>query len=177
MLGRVWLFCDPIGWLTYQAPLSMGFPKARIPEWVAISSSRGSTQPSNWTLISCVSCIAGGFFHHWATCKWVWRGCYMCDELDLSTNTSLRPGTSITEQEVLTAGMPQSHCCHGLWCKGVTQRGQHWGVIDQKTSSKGTLWFQGCRECDHPAKILGHWVERWIKNHRITPQFLITAKN
>ena len=39
--------------------------QARILEWVAISSSRGSSQPRYWTCISCVSCIAGGFFIYW----------------------------------------------------------------------------------------------------------------
>ena len=33
-----------------------------IPEWVAMSSSRGSSWPWDQTPISCVSCIAGGFF-------------------------------------------------------------------------------------------------------------------
>ena len=40
-----------------QAPLSMRFP--RILEWVGIPFSRGSSQPSDWTL---VSCNAGRFF-------------------------------------------------------------------------------------------------------------------
>ena len=38
--------------------------QARILEWVAIPSSRGSSQPRVQT---CVSCIAGRFFTHWAT--------------------------------------------------------------------------------------------------------------
>ena len=33
-----------------------------IPEWVAMSSSRGSSWPWDQTPISCVSCTAGGFF-------------------------------------------------------------------------------------------------------------------
>ena len=36
-----------------------GILQARILEWVAISSSRGSSQPRDQTCISCVSCIAG----------------------------------------------------------------------------------------------------------------------
>ena len=36
--------------------------QARILEWVAISSSRGSSWSRDWTHISCASCIAGGFF-------------------------------------------------------------------------------------------------------------------
>ena len=35
----------------------------RILEWVAMPSSRGSSQPGNWTR---VSCIAGGFLTSWA---------------------------------------------------------------------------------------------------------------
>ena len=48
--------CSPPG------PSVHGIFPAKILEWVAISSSRGSPQPRDWTLISCVSCTAGGFF-------------------------------------------------------------------------------------------------------------------
>ena len=41
-----------------------GILQARIPEWVAISFSRGSSWPRNWTQ---VSCLAGRFFTNWAT--------------------------------------------------------------------------------------------------------------
>ena len=36
-----------------------GILQARLLEWVAMTSSRGSSQHRDWT---CVSCIAGGFF-------------------------------------------------------------------------------------------------------------------
>ena len=42
-----------------------GIFQARILEYVAISSSRGSSQPKDWTHISCVFCIAGRFFTCW----------------------------------------------------------------------------------------------------------------
>ena len=46
-----------------------GFPvhgilQARILEWLAISYSRGSSQPRDRTHVSCVSCIVGRFFTH-----------------------------------------------------------------------------------------------------------------
>ena len=41
--------------------------QARILKWVAIPSLRGSSQPRDQTCVSCVSCIVGGFFTHWAT--------------------------------------------------------------------------------------------------------------
>ena len=59
------ILCNP---LAYSLPGSYvhGIFQARIPEWVAISSSRGSSRPRAWTHISYVSCIAGRFFTCWA---------------------------------------------------------------------------------------------------------------
>ena len=45
-----------------QCPLFIGFSQTRILEWVAMPSSRGSSQPRRQTCISCDSSIAGGFF-------------------------------------------------------------------------------------------------------------------
>ena len=42
-----------------------GISQARTLEWVAISSSRGSSQPSG--CVSCVSCISKQTLYHWAT--------------------------------------------------------------------------------------------------------------
>ena len=41
-----------------------GILQARILEWVAISSSRGSSWPRDWTCISYVSCIGRQIFYH-----------------------------------------------------------------------------------------------------------------
>ena len=62
-LIRVRLCATP--WtVALQAPLSMGILQARILEWFAMPSSRGSSQPRGQTQ---VSCTAGGFFTIWAT--------------------------------------------------------------------------------------------------------------
>ena len=59
----VWIFATP--WtIALQAPLSMGILRARILEWVAMPSSRGSSQSRDWTQ---VSSIGGRFFIFWAT--------------------------------------------------------------------------------------------------------------
>ena len=52
--------------MDYSPPASSvhGILQARILEWVTIPFSRGSSGPSDQTLISC---IAGGFFTIWAT--------------------------------------------------------------------------------------------------------------
>ena len=65
-LSCFFIFATP--WtVAYQAPLSMGILQAKILKWVAMLSSRGSSQPRDQTHISCISCIAGKFFTHWPT--------------------------------------------------------------------------------------------------------------
>ena len=57
LLRRVQLSETP--WtIARQAPLPMGFPD----RWVATPSSRASSQPGDRTRVSCVFCIARGFF-------------------------------------------------------------------------------------------------------------------
>ena len=54
--------CDPMD-CSPPASSVHGIFQARILEWIAISFSRGSSQPRNRTQ---VSCIAGRFFTNWA---------------------------------------------------------------------------------------------------------------
>ena len=56
MLGDP-MHCSPPGSSAH------GILQARILEWAAMPSSRGSSQPRNWTHVSYVSCIAGRFFN------------------------------------------------------------------------------------------------------------------
>ena len=65
VLSHVQLFCDP---MDYNLPGSSvhGILQARVLEWVAISSSRGSSWPRDLTWVSDVSCI-GRFFTTCAT--------------------------------------------------------------------------------------------------------------
>ena len=49
--------CDSMDCITPGSSVH-GIFQARILEWVAISSSRGSSQPTDRTRVSCVSCIA-----------------------------------------------------------------------------------------------------------------------
>ena len=55
--------------MDYRPPDSSvhGILQARILEWVASSSSRGSSQPRDRTRVSCVSCIGWWILCHWAT--------------------------------------------------------------------------------------------------------------
>ena len=56
-LSRVWL-CGLMDHIVH------GILQTSILEWVAVPFSRGSSQPRDWTQ---VTCIAGGFFTVWAT--------------------------------------------------------------------------------------------------------------
>ena len=51
------------------------FP-ARIMEWIAISSSRGSTWPKDWSCVSCISCIGRRILYPWATSEVLCRWCF-----------------------------------------------------------------------------------------------------
>ena len=42
-----------------------GILQAKILEWVAMPSSRGSSWPSNWTQVTYVSCIGRRVLYHW----------------------------------------------------------------------------------------------------------------
>ena len=55
--------CDP---MDYSPPSSSvhGILQARIREWVAMSSSRGSSRPKDWTHISFVYCIGSWVLYH-----------------------------------------------------------------------------------------------------------------
>ena len=50
--------CDPMNYTVH------GILQARILEWIAVPFSRGSSQPRDWTQ---VSCFAGKFFTNWTT--------------------------------------------------------------------------------------------------------------
>ena len=79
-------FCDPM-YYSPPGPSVHGFLQARILEWVAMASSRGSSQHRDQTQ---VSCIAGRFFYHprhqGSLCKciciymyiYMYRFTYMC---------------------------------------------------------------------------------------------------
>ena len=60
--------CDPVDYSPPGFPVHE-IPQARVLEWVAISFSRGSSQPRDRTQ---VSCIAGGFFTIWAAREAMW---------------------------------------------------------------------------------------------------------
>ena len=61
VFSHVWHFCNPLDCKLTGSSVH-GIFQARMLGWVAISSSRGSSQPRVWT---CVSCLADAFSTHW----------------------------------------------------------------------------------------------------------------
>ena len=54
-------------WTACPGSSTHGIFQARILERAVISYSRGSSPPSDWTRVSCISCIGGWIFYHCAT--------------------------------------------------------------------------------------------------------------
>ena len=63
VVSRVQLFCNPMDCSPPGSSVH-GISRTRILEWVAISFPRGSSQPRDWT---CVSCNGKQILYHWAT--------------------------------------------------------------------------------------------------------------
>ena len=56
--------CDPMDCRLPPGSSVYGILQARILEWVAISSSRGPSQPRDSTCAACVSCIGKWVLYH-----------------------------------------------------------------------------------------------------------------
>ena len=76
--------------------------QVRILEWVAFPFSRGSSQPRDWTQ---VSCIAGGFFTNWAI-----RKAQLCD-----LGQSIKQRQSIEQDHYVWVGLDPSPQLLCLW--------------------------------------------------------------
>ena len=76
-----WCACECVlatPWtVAYQDPLSMSILQERMLEWVAISSSRGSFWPKDWTCVFCITCIGRQILYHWA----IWEAHMVADRI------------------------------------------------------------------------------------------------
>ena len=92
----------------------------RILEWVAYFFSRGSSQPRNWTEISC---MAGGFFTNWPIreanrLNWLWSnwfnsGCFDC-VFEINNFPHLR--------EFNWAELWNYECFNLIWIQGLLEQ-------------------------------------------------------
>ena len=72
LVSRIWLFCNLMDCSTPGSSVR-GIFQARMLEWVAISFSRGSSQPRDWIRFSC---IRGLVLYHFTT-REAWVQCYL----------------------------------------------------------------------------------------------------
>ena len=103
--------CDPMDCSLPGSSL-YGTLQARILDWVAVSSSRGSSWLGNWTRVSCSSCITGEFFTAEPPGKPI-----------TSKYISLNAATKFTLQKCIprlsfTFACPQP-TVHALWSHGI----------------------------------------------------------
>ena len=82
--------------------------QAIILEWIAIPFSRGTSQPRDWTL---VSCIAGRFFTVWATEKSLWGSTDNTSEEGVDTSE----GDSLREHMTFKEVTDNKHVSVGGW--------------------------------------------------------------
>ena len=113
--------CDPVGCSPPESTVH-GILQARILEWVAISFSRGSSWPRDWTP---VSCIAGRFFTIWAT-------------REVLQSTSYISGFFLRSIHVVRLG--RFHCWVVFNCMGILQCVLSIFLSLVWTSSVGLLW-------------------------------------
>ena len=115
--------------------------QARIPEWVAISSSRGSSWPRNQTHVSCISSTAGGFFTTKPPGKSLWSGKVIRnDEAPkrgslweaIATRSWNKAGMSRVYQNQQELWCPRQlpdrrerQCCHTVAWQGRCQANKH----------------------------------------------------
>ena len=76
--------CDP---LDCSPPGSsvLGISQARVREWVAIFSSRGSSRARDWTCVSWISCIGKQILCHWA----IWEALFTVQQNESAMHTHL----------------------------------------------------------------------------------------
>ena len=90
--------CDPMDW-SLPDPSVHGILQAGILEWVALPSSRGSSQPRDQTQVSCIS---GRFFTVWATREPIMScHCNHSQVLDLEALVWVRCPSSVLYQPPL----------------------------------------------------------------------------
>ena len=146
-------------------------------EWVAISFSRGSSRPRDWTCVSCISCIGRWILYHWAT-----REACMCVCVCVCVSFFLIKGNSwvVIKGDNSRIGwmggwaiclrlphLAVDSSAHGKKCFSATYKNRTemlcWSEsINQKEFLKypffnWLLWMTNLRECDGNDDDL--WVE------------------
>ena len=136
--------------VAHQAPLSMGFLRQEwvkesespsVMEWVVFPFSRDSSQPGDWTQ---VSCIAGGFFTSWVIgeAQEHWSGFHF-----LLQCMKVKSESEVA-QSCPTLSNPMDCSPPGSFIHGIFQaRVLEWGAV--QSNDKSICWWLSST-CDLP---------------------------
>ena len=125
--------CDPMDCSPPGSPVH-GIFQARTLGWVAISFSRRSSQPRDWTHNSCVSCIGRRILYH---CMGIMLG---GNQISLITPTKSLPETMSPSST--PTGLTSPHCHSSMYKEIIKQwikNSKSWKL--QQNSRKTTQLF------------------------------------
>jgi len=136
--------CDP---LDCSLPCSSvhGNSQARIVEWVAISFFRGSSWPQDWTCVSCISCIAGGFFTTEPSRKPhkdLFEVSIIKKQLHLKIGVRAKSLKSCLTL-LWPSGLPPDSSVHGI----LQARILEWSLLSQPPGSRSILGYMAPNGC------------------------------
>ena len=130
-----------------------GISQARILEWVAIFFSRGSSQPRDWT---CVSCIAGGLLHRtqilYRAPRW-----HQWDKVSIPGSGRSPGGENALYSSILPGRIPWTEEPGGLQSIG-SQRVRHDWVSECSADKNSTNWHY-CK-LKMPLIYLASWISQ-----------------
>ena len=111
-------------WTPCQAPLLMGILQARIPEWVAVPSFRGSSQPRDWIQVSHICRQILYCLSHEGSQTWGYYlliiYCFSCVLLFVTPWTAVRQTSlSFTVSRSCSDSCPLSQWCHPMISSSV----------------------------------------------------------
>ena len=168
LLSRVRLFCNPMDCSLPGSPVH-GISQARILEWVAMSFSRGSSQPRDQTHVSWIFCIGWRILCHWAT--WEALGLFGWHQISSSYKRSLPKSAPVSADTA-------SQASFGRWRPSITLgpqvvcRGYKQILCDRSHGvQQGALWSRHAAMVDFfldtmttITHVINTWAEEAIKS-------------
>ena len=129
-----------------------GILQARILVWVAMPSSRGSSQPRNGT---CLSCITGGFLTVWATVEapWYYPAAKLLRPLTLEL-VLVRSCASVPPGSSRRAGVGPGRTLGWADSRGRTPLLQAEAQCFSLHKAEGSFWNPGLRGWEKPEAAL-----------------------
>ena len=155
--------CDPMDYSPAGSSVH-GISQAGILEWVAISCSRGSSQPRDQTCISRISCIGRRILFHCAT----WEAHGVNDKADQFTQRKAHLSChDLTCNDIIpcppTLQMYKKHCSKSLlhkWqpSKKLSSSFKRWHLLKNYPHSQLTFFFSPAMNCSISQQLLSNFL-------------------